>query len=144
MSNQDWGTVTFSRSGPRRGASKQEKAAAQRSAARRGNVTQTKKYGGGGNSAQHGGGKNTMKLDEETEVMKHDQVDIHFGKALMQARMAAKMTQKQLAQKLNVKASIVQNYEKAKGIPNPRLISNMERALNCKLPRKKKKKKGGN
>jgi len=139
MSNQDWGTVTFSRSGPRRGASKSEKLAAQRSAARRGNLQKTKKYGGGGNSAQHGGGKNTMHLDEENEVLKHDKVDIHFGKALMQARMAAKMTQKQLAMKLNVKDTIVANYEKAKGIPNPRLISNMERALNCKLPRKKKK-----
>ena len=142
MSNQDWGTVTFSRSGPRRGASKQEKAQSQRNAARHGQLQKTKKYGGGGNSAQHGGGKNTLKLDEETECMKHEKVDIHFGKALMQARMAAKMTQKQLAMKLNVKAPIVANYEKAKGIPNPRLISNMERALNCKLPRKKKKRKG--
>ena len=55
----------------------------------------------------------------------------------MQARMSAKMTQKDLAQKLNVKSSIIQNYEKAKGIPNHRLIQKLEKALHCKLPRKK-------
>ena len=54
------------------------------------------------------------------------------------ARMAAKMTQKVLAQKLNVKSTIIQNYEKAKGIPNQRLIQKLEKALNCKLPRKNK------
>ena len=75
------------------------------------------------------------KLENETENMKHEKITVHFGKALMQARMAAKMTQKQLAQKLNVKSTIIQNYEKAKGIPNARLVQQLEKILGKPLPK---------
>ena len=59
-----------------------------------------------------------------------------FGKALLQARTAKGINQKQFAQSLNEKPSIVQQYEQGKAVPNPQLIVKMERALGCKLPRK--------
>ena len=70
--------------------------------------------------------------------MKHNTVTSKFWPNSYESpRMAAKMTQKELAQKMNVKIAIIKSYESAKAIPNPRIISNLERHLNCKLPRKK-------
>ena len=77
------------------------------------------------------------KINDDPDIMKHNTVTVNFGQTLMKARMAAKMTQKELAQKMNVKIAIIKSYESAKAIPNPRIISNLERHLNCKLPRKK-------
>tara|TARA_B100001123_G_C14615697_1_gene751681 strand:- start:97 stop:465 length:369 start_codon:yes stop_codon:yes gene_type:complete len=122
MSHQDWTPIVFTRNKIKTDIEK-------RIATRRGQTKIVAKR------------KDTSKiqtLENETENKKHEKITVHFGKALMQARMAAKMTQKALAQKLNVKSTIIQNYEKAKGIPNPRLIQKLEKALNCKLPRKKK------
>ena len=93
-----------------------------------------KKYNGGKNVNQ---GFDKKKINDDPEVMKHNTVTVNFGQALMKARMDAKMTQKELAQKMNVKIAIIKSYESAKAIPNPRIISNLERHLNCKLPRKK-------
>jgi len=93
-----------------------------------------KKYNGGKNINQ---GFDKKKLNEDPDTMKHKTVSVNFGQALMKARASAKITQKELAQKMNVKISIIKKYESAKAIPNPRIISNLERHLNCKLPRKK-------
>jgi len=122
MSHQDWTPVIFSK--PK--FSKDEKAVNKRVAMRRG---QTKIV------AKRKDNSKINKLENETENMKHEKITVHFGKALMQARMAAKMTQKQLAQKLNVKSTIIQNYEKAKGIPNARLVQQLEKILGKPLPK---------
>ena len=50
------------------------------------------------------------------------------------------MTQKALATMINEKPQIIGQYESGKAIPNPQLISKMERALGVRLPRNKKKK----
>ena len=101
---------------------------------RYGNYSIVKKYNGGKNVDQ---GFDKKKINDDPEVMKHNTVTVNFGQSLMKARMEAKMTQKELAQKMNVKIAIIKSYESAKAIPNPRIISNLERHLNCKLPRKK-------
>ena len=121
MSHQDWTPVIFTKT-------QKKTAVEKRMATSRGQTKIVSKR------------KDTSKIhkiENETENLKHDTISVHFGKALMQARMSAKMTQKDLAQKLNVKSSIIQNYEKAKGIPNQRLIQKLEKALHCKLPCKK-------
>ena len=43
------------------------------------------------------------------------------------------------------KQSVIGEYESGKAIPNPQIISKLERALGVRLPREKKKKatKGG-
>jgi len=38
------------------------------------------------------------------------------------------------------KQSVIQDYESGRAIPNPQVISKLERALGCRLPREKKKK----
>jgi len=60
----------------------------------------------------------------------------------MQARTAKKMTQKDLATKINEKPQVIGEYENGKAIPNGQIIVKIERALGCKLPRPNKKPSG--
>jgi DNA-binding transcriptional regulator YiaG len=58
--------------------------------------------------------------------------------AIMKARMAKKMTQKQLAQALNEQASVIQKYEQGKQVPTNAQLAKIEKVLGTKLPRIKK------
>ena len=62
-----------------------------------------------------------------------------LGIAIQKGRMEKKMNQKDLAQAINEKASVINQYETGKAIPNPAIINKMERVLGVKLPRPKKK-----
>ena len=44
-----------------------------------------------------------------------------------------KLSQKDLAQKVNEKPSVIQDYESGKAIPNPQILGKLERALQVKL-----------
>jgi len=76
---------------------------------------------------------------EETDELRHSKVDKSLSKAIMQARTAKKMTQKELATAINEKPQIVAEYENGKAIPNGAIIVKIERKLGCKLPRPGKK-----
>ena len=80
-------------------------------------------------------GANYLENGEEFNVAK---VTPELKKALQQARVAKKMSQKQLATILNVPVQDITKYETGKIIPNNQFISRMERALGTKLPRCKK------
>ena len=55
----------------------------------------------------------------------------------MAARMDKKLTQAQLAQQINEKPNVIQEYESGKAIPNPQILSKLSRVLGVQL------KKGG-
>ena len=88
------------------------------------------------------------KVEEEDEVFTLPKVDLSFRLRLQKARTEKQMSQKDLAvvclsflnkvQRLNVKASVIQEYESGKAIPNPTLISKMEKILGTKLRESKK------
>lgn len=59
---------------------------------------------------------------------------------MLQARTAKKMTQKELATAINEKPQVVGDYESGRAIPNPQIISKLERKLGVKLPRPGKSK----
>ena len=80
-------------------------------------------------------GPKPLEDGEEFNVAK---VSPELKKALQQARVANKMSQKQLATLLNVPVQEITKYETGKIIPNNQFISRMERALGTKLPRCKK------
>jgi putative transcription factor len=44
-----------------------------------------------------------------------------------------KLSQKDVAQKVNEKPSVIQDYESSKAIPNPQILGKLERALGVKL-----------
>jgi putative transcription factor len=94
------------------------------------------RFGAGGNASAH---SNTVmsarKLEDADEPSKIAKVDKSLSKAIMQARTAKKMTQKDLATAINEKPQVVAEYESGKAIPNPQIIAKLERKLGCKLPR---------
>ena len=52
---------------------------------------------------------------------------------MQSARMELKLSQKDVAQKINEKPSILQDYESGKAIPNPQILAKLERTLGVKL-----------
>ena len=77
------------------------------------------------------------KIENETENFNHKKLDISFKKAFQQARLKEKLSQKDLASRLNVKPSVINSYENGTCIPNNNFISSLERILKCKLPKVK-------
>jgi len=75
-----------------------------------------------------------QKVEEEQKDFHHASVGRDFTVALQRARMAKKWSQKDLAQRLNVKQSVINEYESGKVIPDSALIAKMNRMLGCKLP----------
>ncbi|KAG8364858.1 hypothetical protein BUALT_Bualt18G0042200 [Buddleja alternifolia] len=129
---QDWEPVVIRKKAPTAAARKDEKAV---NAARRvgAEIETIKKSHGGTNKAAHGTSLNTRKLAEDTENLAHEKVPTELKKAIMQGRMDKKLTQAQLAQMINEKPQIIQEYESGKAIPNQQIISKLERALGVKL-----------
>ena len=78
-----------------------------------------------------------VEQNKDKIVLKEPSLD--FQKALQQARMANKMSQKDLALKLGMNLNTMVNYEKGKEIPTNLIISKLEKILNTKLPRIQKK-----
>ena len=66
-------------------------------------------------------------MENETENVKHETISVHFGKALMHARMSAKMTQKDLAQKLNVDVIVLDHHQSDVKLPEACAIVNPNR-----------------
>jgi len=97
------------------------------------------KGGGGGNAQICASGIAAHKLDNETEELKHETVSKELRSALMKGRTAKGLTQKQLAQALNMQPQVINEYESGKAIPNNAVIAKIERQLGCKLPRAAKK-----
>ena len=74
------------------------------------------------------------KLDNnDPETLKHKKTK-NIGKIIQKHRLLLKMNQKELAQKLNTKTSVIIEYESGKAIiTNNDLLSKIERLLNVKL-----------
>jgi ribosome-binding protein aMBF1 (putative translation factor) len=53
--------------------------------------------------------------------------------AMQSARVDLKLSQKDVAQMINEKTSVLQEYESGKAIPNPQILAKLERVLGVKL-----------
>lgn len=137
---QDWGAVNVGRSTVSR--PKPTTNAALSSMKRAGLISAEKRHGAGGNASAHSSTTMSARKLEETDELKHAKVDKSLSKAIQQARMAKKMTQKELATAINEKPQVIGEYESGKAIPNGQIISKIERKLGCKLPRPGKKSGG--
>ncbi|GMI31879.1 hypothetical protein TrCOL_g12623 [Triparma columacea] len=139
MEGQDWNTVNVGKGNTGRSLPKTKQGMA--SALRTGKVQSELKHGAGSNSSAHSGANVNARKLEESEETKHATSGKSLGQAIMKARMAKKLTQKQLATAINEKPQVVGQYEQGSAIPNPQIISKLERQLNCRLPRPGKKPK---
>ncbi|GAX29519.1 putative transcription factor [Fistulifera solaris] len=136
-SGQDWAPVNAGRGGlmgARPAAPKNAREVSMLKAA--GVLTTEKRHGAGGNKSAHSAtALSVRKLEEADDVGTLAKVDKSLSKAIMQARTAKKMTQKELATAINEKPQVVAEYESGKAIPNGQIISKLERQLGVKLPR---------
>jgi putative transcription factor len=129
--SQNWTEVSWDKRGQRdKNLTKEQNL---NKAKRTGNVVTSKKYGST-NTNNTGGTLNTKTLDDDHESTHHVKISNTLKKVLQQARMKAKMSQKELATAINVKPTVIQAYEAGKGIPNSQILLKMERALRQKNP----------
>lgn len=134
---QDWNPVVVDKRGQRMtGESKKQHITR---ALRTGSAVAEKKFTAGANKSAHSGVLGNAKKIEESEEMSIATAGKKLGIAIQKGRMEKKMNQKDLAQAINEKASVINQYETGKAIPNPAIINKMERVLGVKLPRPKKK-----
>lgn len=70
-------------------------------------------------------------IEADSETFKVATVSQDLRMAIQQARQAKKLTQKELANQLMIQASVINDYESGRAVPNPQLISKLERALGC-------------
>eukprot|EP01086_Lenisia_limosa_P002894 TRINITY_DN16983_c0_g1_i1.p1 TRINITY_DN16983_c0_g1~~TRINITY_DN16983_c0_g1_i1.p1 ORF type:complete len:149 (-),score=57.36 TRINITY_DN16983_c0_g1_i1:101-547(-) len=125
MQGQDWDRVVVSKTSGGGGGSGVP-----------GNAVHTSagpfKFGAGKNQ-QRGMQMNSLKVDEETEELSHKHVERSLCKIIMKARLDKKLSQKELATKINEKPTTIQEYENGKAIPNTQVLVKMERVLGVKL-----------
>jgi ribosome-binding protein aMBF1 (putative translation factor) len=107
MDGQDWKTVVFRKPTD---VQKKEKSDQQRRLSQR---VKTKDDDTGAYAVQ--------KLGKQT------------GKQIATARLARKMSQKQLASSLHIPLKTVQEYENGKALPSGTLINRLNRALGIKI-----------
>ena len=96
-------------------------------------ITTKTKQTGNSNSSQNVDSSTHHKLDNATDGGKHKKVTLSLGKAIMQARTAKEMSQKDFATKINEKPQVVNTYEQGKAIPNHQILMKMQRVLGVKL-----------
>ena len=126
--SQDWKPVVFH---------KKKKPKTQAQAMRSGDkISSVKKYGAGKNNQGSRPVASFKKLEGD-EAPKLKKYDIEFRRRLQQARQEKKFTQKELAQKVKVKPTVIGECESGKGIWDDRLVSRMERALGTSLRKTK-------
>ena len=109
------------------------------------------KWNGGGNK-QNSNDKKIKKQTGPTKEQKLEKaiedgtyslpkMDIDFKIALQKARTSQdpKISQQDLAKKMNIKPQVINDWESGKSIPTGLDIVKIEKALKVKLPRPKKK-----
>ncbi|KAI7838906.1 hypothetical protein COHA_007339 [Chlorella ohadii] len=137
--NQDWDTVVISKKRPTAAAA--QKPSNVNAAIRAGaQVDTVKKQTQGNASAARGPIKSAVKLENDTETFEHERVSSELKKQIQQARLAKKLTQAQLAQMINEKPQLINEYESGKAIPNPQILSKMSRVLGVTLKKNPGKK----
>jgi len=137
MADQDWTTVTFTKTAKQK-AEGLSSAHAIAQGKMSGIISTEKKFGAAENKSAHaGGGLGLKKIEDSTEDFKHTSVSKDLAKAIAQARLAKKLTQAQLATAINERPQVIQQYESGQAIPNPQIISKLDKALGIHLPRGK-------
>tara|TARA_B100000795_G_C22451241_1_gene305659 strand:- start:21 stop:428 length:408 start_codon:yes stop_codon:yes gene_type:complete len=121
MNHQDWTPVIFKKKAPK----------SAKDAKKRGFATKTVSKLSG--NSKHKRVVNSKKMEEATEVFKIAKISTEVRKAIQKGRTGKSLTQKELATKINVKSTIINDYESGKAIPNNYVLGKMEKVLGLKL-----------
>ena len=128
MSHQDWNPVIIRKKPPSR--AELENPRVLQAALREGKVETVKKQ-----TSTTGSIVSARKMEKQEEEgnFKHERIPEHLRKLIIKARTDNKLTQAQLAQKINEKPQIIQDYEKGSAIPSPQILSKLSRVLGVQL-----------
>ncbi|KAF8337505.1 uncharacterized protein EI90DRAFT_3118943 [Cantharellus anzutake] len=97
-------------------------------------VATNKKVTAGLNKAHQGPDhRRIANLDRENEVAPPAKIAPSVGKAISAARLECGLTQKEVAQKISEKPSVLQDYESGRAVPSDQILSKLERILAVKL-----------
>ena len=80
--------------------------------------------------------KKESSANDSTDAGTHEKVSLSLSKQIQHARLAQKLTQKDLACKICVQPKIIQDYESGKAIPEPNILNKISSTLRVKLIRK--------
>jgi len=127
---QDWAEVVIRKKKPQPKNNDQALQVARQEGTQ---VETVKKYNAGKNTSTKPQAMNAKKLDDETEELSHDRLSHNVALKIQQGRLAKKMTQKELATKINEKATVINDYEAGRAIPSNQVLAKLERALDTKL-----------
>ena len=72
-------------------------------------------------------------LDNEKENFKLPKIDKKISKQIREARCHLKMSQKELANKLNLPVKTIVDYENGKAIPDNRLLNKIKNTLKINI-----------
>eukprot|EP00005_Dracoamoeba_jomungandri_P000495 CAMPEP_0174251994 /NCGR_PEP_ID=MMETSP0439-20130205/1651_1 /TAXON_ID=0 /ORGANISM="Stereomyxa ramosa, Strain Chinc5" /LENGTH=155 /DNA_ID=CAMNT_0015332463 /DNA_START=48 /DNA_END=515 /DNA_ORIENTATION=+ len=132
MADQDWETVTFKKRKP---ASNQRATTKARQEGRK--VVTEKKFAAGSNQQRSGVNANRFEenkgIDEEPDAMVMNTLSRAQSVAIQQGRQNKRWSQKDFAQKINQKVTVVNEYERGTATPNQQVLAKMERVLGIKL-----------
>jgi ribosome-binding protein aMBF1 (putative translation factor) len=78
----------------------------------------------------------TKKLDNSTDVDKHKKISLDQSKMISKARCDLKLSQADLAKRLNIKKDIINDYECGKAIIDNKILCKIERALKINVRKK--------
>mmetsp|Transcript_9440 Transcript_9440/g.14466 ORF Transcript_9440/g.14466 Transcript_9440/m.14466 type:complete len:140 (-) Transcript_9440:29-448(-) len=123
--DQDWSNVTLTKSKPFKGKGKA--AAAGKGSKKKDDEQKTE--------AKQ---PRRKRPDDENEDFRTAKIGKSFSVALQQGRVKKGWTQQQLAQMINVRQTVINQYESGKAIPDSQIISKLNRILGIKLPAVKK------
>ncbi|CAB4318828.1 unnamed protein product [Prunus armeniaca] len=128
---QDWEPVVIHKSRPKGQDLRDPKVVNQ--ALRSGAPIQTIKKFDAGSNKKAAPVVSVKKLEEGTEPAALDRVSTDVRQAIQKARLAKKLSQADLAKRINERPQVVQEYENGKAVPNQAVLSKMERVLEVKL-----------
>tara|TARA_A100001011_G_C13934153_1_gene684441 strand:- start:176 stop:559 length:384 start_codon:yes stop_codon:yes gene_type:complete len=120
LDHQDWNPVVFK---------KKQSTTLTSEDIRRSNY-KTKQREVNNSSGNNNTAQKLYKIDNETESFEIKKVSLSLSKQIQQARLSNKMTQKELALKINVSNKIINDYESGKAIPDNNVKMKIQRALN--------------
>ena len=101
------------------------------------------KYGAGSNAnaanSREGGGAAdgppTKIVNNKGRAAGETRTPLPLHKAIQKARTEKKVSQKDLAAKINVNLQVIGDYETGRAVPNAQIMGKIERALDVMLPR---------
>jgi ribosome-binding protein aMBF1 (putative translation factor) len=96
-------------------------------------VNRTEPINKSGSSGLYDLAMSAKKLENETETFVHKTVSMAMAKKIAKLRIDAKLTQKDLAFKLNLHANVIRDYENGTSIPKANIINKIENVLGSRV-----------